>query len=166
MSVYSLSRDIKDLEQKLYETLDEETGEIDGVIANALAVKRSELDNKVVNIQKFIVGLNGDNDIIDGEIKRLQALKKRNENIIKSLKKGVATAMNDLEIEEIKSPTMRITYSTSEETIIDNKDLLPNELMREKITYEPDKTAIKKALQDGKTIMGAHLQTNYNLKIK
>lgn len=166
MSVYSLSRDIKDLEQKLYETLDKETGEIDGVIANALAVKRNELDNKVVNIQKFIVGLNGDNDIIDGEIKRLQALKKRNEQIVKSLKKGVATAMNELGIEEIKSPTMRITYSASEETIIDNKDLLPTELMRQKVSYEPDKTAIKKALQDGKIIMGAHLQTNYNLKIK
>lgn len=166
MSVYNLSRDIKYLEQKLYETLDKETGEIDGVIANALAVKRSELDNKVVNIQKFIVGLNGDNDIIDGEITRLQALKKRNEQIVKSLTKGVATAMNELGIEEIKSPTMRITYSTSEETIIDNKDLLPTELMRQKVSYEPNKTAIKKALQDGKTIMGAHLQTNYNLRVK
>lgn len=166
MSVYSLSRDIKDLEQKLYETLDEETGEIDGVIANALAVKRNELDNKVVNIQKFIVGLNGDNDIIDGEIKRLQALKKRNEQIVKSLKKGVAMAMSNLGIEEIKTPTMRITYSTSEETIIDNKDLLPNELMREEITYKPDKTAIKKAIQNGEAIMGAHIQTNYNLKVK
>lgn len=166
MSIYSISQDIQDLEQNLIETLDEETGEVDTVISNALAVKREELDNKVVNIQKFIVGLDGDNTAIDGEIKRLQALKKRNEQIIKSLKKGVATAMNALGIEEISTPTMRITYSTSEETIIDNKDLLPVGMLREKITYEPDKTAIKKALQNGETICGAHIQTNYNLRVK
>ena len=166
MSIYTITQDIRELEQQLIETLDEDTGEVDTVVSNALAVKREELDAKVVNIQKFIVGLNGDNTAIDDEIKRLQGLKKRNDTIIKSLKKGVATAMVALGIEEISTPTMRITYSTSEETIIDNKDLLPVGMLREKITYEPDKTAIKKALQNGETLMGAHLQTNYNLRVK
>lgn len=166
MSIYTISQDIQCLERQLMETLDEETGEVDTVISNALAVKREEFDVKAVNIQKYIVGLNADNAAIDGEIDRLKALKKRNDTIIKSLKKGVATAMNALGIEEVSTPTMRITYSTSEETVIDDKDLLPAALYRQKITYEPDKTAIKKAIQNGETICGAHLQTNYNLRVK
>lgn len=166
MSIYTISQDIQCLERQLMETLDEETGEVDTVISNALAVKREEFDVKAVNIQKYIVGLNADNTAIDGEIDRLKALKKRNDTIIKSLKKGVATAMNALGIEEVSTPTMRITYSTSEETVIDDKDLLPAALYRQKITYEPDKTAIKKAIQNGETICGAHLQTNYNLRVK
>ena len=166
MSIYTISQDIQCLERQLMETLDEETGEVDTVISNALAVKREEFDVKAVNIQKYIVGLNADNAAIDGEIDRLKALKKRNDTIIKSLKKGVATAMNALGIEEVSTPTMRITYSTSEETVIDDKDLLPACLYRQKITYEPDKTAIKKAIQNGETICGAHLQTNYNLRVK
>ena len=166
MSIYTITQDIKELEKQLIETLDEDTGEVDTVVSNALAVKREELDSKVVNIQKFIIGLNGNNTIIDDEIKRLQGLKKRNDTIIKSLKKGVATAMNALGIDKIITPTMEIGYSTSEEAIIDNKDLLPVGMLREKITYEPDKTAIKKALQNGETLMGARLQTNYNLRVK
>lgn len=166
MSIYTISQDIQCLERQLIETLDEETGEVDTVISNALAVKREEFDVKAVNIQKYIVGLNADNAAIDGEIDRLKALKKRNDTIIKSLKKGVATAMNALGIEEVSTPTMRITYSISEETVIDDKDLLPAALYRQKITYEPDKTAIKKAIQNGETICGAHLQTNYNLRVK
>lgn len=166
MSIYTISQDIQCLERQLIETLDEETGEVDTVISNALAVKREEFDVKAVNIQKYIVGLNADNTAIDGEIDRLKTLKKRNDTIIKSLKKGVATAMNALGIEEVSTPTMRITYSTSEETVIDDKDLLPAALYRQKITYEPDKTAIKKAIQNGETICGAHLQTNYNLRVK
>jgi hypothetical protein len=43
---------------------------------------------------------------------------------------------------------------------------LPKEYLKEKIEINPDKTAIKKALEQGEIIYGALLVTKSNLQIK
>jgi hypothetical protein len=43
---------------------------------------------------------------------------------------------------------------------------LDQEFITEKVSYQPDKIAIKNAIKEGRQINGAALVTNFNLQIK
>lgn len=164
--IYNLSTEIKELEQKLYETADYETGEIDEEIVKALSVTREEFNSKAIGCVCLSRQFCGNVAEIDEEIKRLKALKEFYKKSSDRLKNGVALAMRNLGIYEVQTPTMRLSLRRSEETAIDNINFLPAEYVKEKIEYEPDKTAIKKANKDGIDVPGAHIETKYNLQVK
>ena len=45
-------------------------------------------------------------------------------------------------------------------------ELIPAEFVTIKQTVQPDKTAIKKAIKEGREVAGAKVVVNYNLQIK
>ena len=65
---------------------------------------------------------------------------------------------------EVKAPTFKMNFKKSES--VEVFDWLSTEYVIEKITYQPDKIAIKNAIKEGKTVNGASIVTNYNLQIK
>ena len=163
-SIYELSAEVKQLEEDLLNSVDEETGEIDEEISKALDVTREEFDGKAVSLIKLSDKFNADVSVIDSEIARLTALKKSYKKSADRLKNGVTNAMRTLGIDEIRTSTMRLSFRKSEETVIDNLVFVPEEYL--KIKWEPDKTAIKKAIKDGKEVQGAHLEIKYNLQVR
>ena len=58
------------------------------------------------------------------------------------------------------------TFRKSVQTIIDDLDQVPKQYKTVKVETTPDKTAIKKAIQEGEIIEGAHLEEKNNLQIK
>ena len=125
-----------------------------------------ELKNKSNNIVYVIKNLEGNNTAIDTEIERLQALKKRNNGNIDKIKSNILWFMQENNVDTIKSDLATFSLRKSESTDIESIEQIPQEFITVKQTIVPDKTAIKKAIKEGREVAGAKVITNYNLQIK
>ena len=66
-----------------------------------------------------------------------------------------------------KVPTYKHLTETEEPMLINSDgSVLDKKWCREKVTYTPDKTAIKNAIKAGQTVAGARLVVNQNIQIK
>ena len=155
---------------KLYEITElqvelekEDDAEVKRDLQELIAV---ELEKKSNNIVYALKNLEGNNAAIDMEIERLQELKKRNSKNIESIKSNVLFFMQQNEIDKIKTDLAVFSLRRSESTHIENAELIPAEYVTIKQTFTPDKTAIKKAIKEGKNVPGAVVIENLNLQIK
>ena len=88
-------------------------------------------------------------------------------NRYEKLQRYLIQSMQKHDITEIACPewTMKLQRNP-EKVIIDDENKIPMRLQRtipEK--YEPDKKAIKQAIQAGEEVEGAHLERGYRLKV-
>lgn len=63
-------------------------------------------------------------------------------------------------------PTHELTSRVSTSVEIIDEDLIPDDLFTVKVVKTPNKTAIKKAIETGKPVLGAELNTKRNWSIK
>lgn len=105
-------------------------------------------------------------EIIDAEIKRLQNLKKQREKASDYLKERIKHAMDTFQIEEIKTPLVKINFRKSETVEVDDVNQLPAAFKVVKVTEQADKAAIKAAIKDGVEVTGCRIETHRNLQIK
>jgi len=156
MKLYEITELQKELEK-------EEDAEIKKDLQELIAV---ELKNKSNNIVYALKNLEGNNAAIDAEIERLQALKKRNSSNIEKIKSNILWFMQQNNIDTIKTDLATFSLRKSESTDIENIELISQEFITVKQTFVPDKSAIKKAIKEGREVPGAKVVTNYNLQIK
>ena len=156
MKLYEITELQKELER-------EEDAEIKRDLQELIAL---ELKNKSNNIVYVIKNLESNNAAIDAEIDRLQALKKRNSSNIEKVKSNILWFMQQNNVDTIKSDLATFSKRKSESTDIENIELIPQEFITIKQTFTPDKTAIKKAIKEGREVAGAKVITNYSLQIK
>ena len=162
LTLYNIEKEYLDLTSEIIENEGELTPELD----ERLTITKNALEYKANQYAHVIKTLDHEVDAIDKEIERLQAMKKARSNAKDRLKKAVADAMQIFEITEIKGEFMKLYFKKTEAVVIDDEKLLPSTYQREKITYTPNKTAIKEAIENGEEIPGSHIQENYNLQIK
>ncbi len=72
---------------------------------------------------------------------------------------------NALECKPFETAKVRVSFRKSEQTEVD-ESVLDRKWCREKVTYTPDKTAIKNAIKSGQTVDGARIVVNQNIQIK
>ena len=156
MKLYEITELQKELER-------EEDAEIKQDLQELIAV---ELEKKSNNIVYVIKNLESNNAAIDAEIERLQALKKRNSSNIEKVKSNILWFMQQNNIDTIKTDLATFGKRKSESTDIENIELIPQEFITIKQTFTPDKTAIKKAIKEGREVAGAKVVINYSLQIK
>lgn len=139
-------------------------------VIGALEAIEDEFNNKAVNTVKAIKMVESDIDTIDGEIKRLQAMKKVRQNALDDVKDYLKLNMAKSGIFKIESPLFKISYAERQNAAVElNEELflannLNEDLVSVKIT--PSKTAIKKALEAGEQIIGARLVDSQVLTIR
>lgn len=148
----------------LVNTIIDNNGELSPELSQALAINETELKEKAINYGYVIRSFEYENDIIDSEIKRLKALKEQKEKAIQKLKDAVSDAMNLYGIEKVESPALKLSFRKSES--IEISENLDKRFMIEKVTFQPDKVAIKEAIKKGEQVEGAVLVINQNLQIK
>jgi len=139
-------------------------GELTDEVLEQLEINNEELQTKSESYLSVIKNREALNTQIDDELKRLQAMKKANNNLVSKLKNSLLNAVNifgEFEVGLIKFGIRKST--TVEVTGIVND--LPKEYKTVKVTEQPNKAEIKKSLQRGEQIEGCALVTNYNLKI-
>ena len=141
-------------------------GEITEEQETALSISKEQLQNKGVCYGFIVKELEGNIDLIDLEIKRLNALKKPLVNSIDRLKNNLSNAMQMFEVTELKTPLLKINFRKSESVEVTDIDLLDVDFVKTTITKAADKLAIKEAIKADIPVRGAMLLTNYNLQIK
>ena len=141
-------------------------GEITEEQETALSISKEQLQNKGVCYGFIVKELEGNIDLIDLEIKRLNALKKHLVNSIDRLKNNLSQAMQMFEVTELKTPLLKINFRKSESIEVTDIDLLDADFVKTTITKAADKIAIKEAIKSGENVQGAVLVTNQNLQIK
>ena len=93
-------------------------------------------------------------------------LQKFYENAQKRLTDALSTAMQVFGQDKVENATMRLSLRHTTATEVDDLDQLPAEYKTTKVEVVADKTAIKKAIQSGEAVPGAHLVENVSLQIK
>lgn len=141
-------------------------GEITEEQETALSISKEQLQNKGVCYGFIVKELEGNIDLIDLEIKRLNALKKPLVNSIDRLKNNLSQAMQMFDVTELKTPLLKINFRKSESVEIEDLNLLDSNYIKVVTTKTADKIAIKEAIKSGENVQGAVLVTNQNLQIK
>ena len=141
----------------------EEDAEIKQDLQEVIAI---ELEKKSNNIIYAIKNIESNNVAIDAEIERLKAIKERNVKNVDSIKNHILNFMKTNNIDKIQTGLATFSTRKSKSTQIDNIELIPSEFVTVKQTFQPDKTAIKKAIEAGKEVAGASVVENVSLQIK
>jgi hypothetical protein len=152
--------------QLLVNELIENGGEITPELELALQINKDNFHSKSENYAYITKQFDGEMDIIDNEIKRLQQAKKSREKTIQRLKDTIELAMLTFDIDKIETPLIKISFRNSESVEVTDVNDLPNEFKVIKLTESADKLKIKDALKSGVFISGCSIKSNRNLQIK
>ena len=74
--------------------------------------------------------------------------------------------MLEFGIDEINTPTLKLSFRKSEAIEILDEDEIAVEFIKVKETKTVDKTKLKAAIKEGRPVAGAKLVINQNLQIK
>jgi len=143
--------------------VDELDGELTPELEEQLIINERELQSKSIAYLEFVSSRETLNKRIDDEIKRLQALKKSNANLISRLKERLLDAVKLYGNFEVGLTTFGTRKSSSVQ--VEDVNSLPKEYKVVKVTEQADKKAIKEALKNGESIQGCEIVENLNLKI-
>ena len=168
-SLYLIDNEIIELLENGFNMacVDEETGEINEEKAQAyLEALQIERAVKIENIALYIKNLLSDAAEIDAEEKKLKARRTAKERKAQRLKDYLASSLLASQEPKFETAKVALAFRSSKAVIIDNLETLDKAYIKEKIEYSPDKTAIKKAIESGETVNGAHIEVNQNLQIK
>lgn len=169
LSLFDISSEffaLKDLIDNDLE-VDEETGEITDnskILKELFDNLKMTLEDKLDNAQRYCLTLDGEADILDKEIKRLNAKKQALNNKKDRLKKIMLSTIENTGQSKFKTSLYSFNIKNSEALEVDSIDNIPREFLR--IKKEADKTAIKKAIKDGLIIDGCKIVENKSLVTK
>lgn len=141
-------------------------GEITPELEQALAINEDQFAAKSEDYGHAILNLKGMAAAAKAEKERLAALQKFYENTCNRLDNALKTAMVATGHDKVETPTMRLSLRHTTATEVDDLDAVPAEYKTTKVEVVADKTAIKKAIQQGEDVPGAHLVENVSLQIK
>ena len=162
LSFYPVTKELTDI----FIALEENGGEVTPEIEQALAINEENFAAKSVDFGNAILNFKAMAAAAKAEKERLAAIQKRYENAYNRLDKALTAAMDATGHDKVETPTMRLSLRHTTATEVDNLDAVPMEYKTTKVEVVADKTAIKKAIQNGEDVPGAHLVENVSLQIK
>lgn len=123
----------------------------------------SDYENKVEGYVKVIKSLEADIEARKNEKKRLDGLNKSDQSKIDNLKAALAVSMTETGQTRVDTTLFKVGFRKSKAVVVD-EDKLPKKYQI--VSYKPDKKEIKKLLESGATIRGAHIEGRSNLSIR
>ena len=123
----------------------------------------SDYENKVEGYAKVIKSLEADIEARKNEKKRLDGLNKSDQSKIDNLKAALAVSMTETGQTRVDTTLFKVGFRKSKAVVVD-EDKLPKKYQI--VSYKPDKKEIKKLLESGATIRGAHIEERSNLSIR
>ena len=132
----------------LINEIEESDGELSQEVQDALVINEGQLKQKSISYLEVIKTKEAFNKNVDEEIKRLQAIKKRNNTLVNRLNSTLLDAVNLFG--EFEVGTLTFTTRKSESVLIDDQDQISEDYKVNKVVTSVDKLAIKKAIKEGK----------------
>lgn len=163
-SLYVLTGEYLKLSHKLMDSeLDEQT------INDTLEAAAGDIEVKATNVACFVRNLEASAEAIKQAEKQMADRRKSIENKAESIRRYLKENMQRCGISKIESPYFSLTLKKNPPSVvIDDTAAIPADYM---VTpppppASPDKALIKKAIQDGYEVPGAHLEQGERLEIK
>lgn len=138
------------------------------VVSDTLESISGDLEAKATNVAMFVRNLEASAAAIKEAVAAMSARRKAIENRAASVRQYLLDNMQRTGITKIECPYFKIALRTNPESVvIDNEAAIPADYLREiPARHEPDKAAMKSALQDGYEIPGARLVRTQRVEIK
>lgn len=177
-NLYDIDYQLRVLEEYM---VDPETGEIlDEESFNAKFDEiQMALSEKIENSMCFYKNLQSDIEAFKTEEKKLAQRRKVKENLAERVKNRIDNYVtmqftdedgnvdkDNLNQWKFETPKVKLSYRKSDSVEVSDINSLPKEYVKEKIELLADKTALKKAIKDGKEIKGAEIVTKLNMQVK
>ena len=162
-TLFEVAANYRALAEKLHDTdLDDKT------IEDTLESESGDLVEKLTNVGFVIRNIDAEVAAMKDAEDKIAARRKSKENRIARLKAYALANMLATGKTKIESPYFVMGLRNNPESVvIDAESQIPADYMREvPATYSPDKTLIKKAIQDGFDVPGCHLTRTQSLQIK
>lgn len=150
--------------QNIIALIEQNNGDLNEDLHEAYINSREELNNKAKAYIYVIRNKENHIDNINAEIERLREMKWQTEREIDRIKNYLSLAVD--QFGNFETGLYKISNRISKSVEVTDCNLLPKEYLKEKIEINPDKSAIKKAIESGADIPGALLVTKSNLQIK
>jgi len=147
-SLYNITVDYNELMNQI----EENEGVLTDEQITALEISEKDIQQKSIAYLEVIKTKEAVNGLIDDEIKRLQAMKKVNSNILSRLKDNLLNAVKVFGPFEVGLNKFGIRKSQSIQVEFIND--LPKEYKIIKVTESADKKALKDAIKNGASIDG------------
>lgn len=149
-----------EIDQGILNCLDMETGEV--IDPDKLSELQMERDTKIENVALWIKNLNADIAAYKAEKDSFAEKEKQAKTKLEGLKNWLTFALNGNKFNTAK---VSVSYRKSEAVEVD-EEAVPKKWMVKKVTFAPDKTAIKNAIKQGQKIKGCTLVEKNNIQIK
>lgn len=139
------------------------TGEVDTDLFERLEMLNLKKEELTENAALMIKNLEATVTARKAEVTKQKEMIEKETAQIERIKGYLIKSLNG---EKFKNERVSISYRSSTTVNISDADALPLEYMRTKTTFEPDKTAIKNAIAEGKTVEGAEIINKKTIQIK
>lgn len=149
-----------EIDQGILNCLDMETGEV--IDPDKLSELQMERGTKIENVALWIKNLNADIAACKAEKDSFAEKEKQAKVKLEGLKNWLTFALNGNKFNTAK---VSVSYRKSEAVEVD-EEAVPKKWMVKKVTFAPDKTAIKNAIKQGQNIKGCTLVEKNNIQIK
>jgi hypothetical protein len=136
-------------------------------IADTLESLEGDIQDKLLNIGRYVRNIEAEADSIKTEEKRLADKRRVIEKKVERLKDYVADAMKLIGKTKVNDGV--ITWSLQmnpPKVVVDDESSIPVSFVKQVITETVDKNAIKQALQGGNVVPGCHLEQEQGLRLK
>ena len=157
MTLFEIDNAIAEFEFEI----DEDTGEILNI--DALDELQMAREQKIENVGLYIKNLEAEATAVENQEKIFADRKKRIRKKIEGLKGFLGYALDG---QKFSTPKVAVSFRKSESVLIKDEYLIPDDYCEFTVTRRPNKTNLKKALKDGKEIMGVELIEKNNVQIR
>jgi hypothetical protein len=147
---------------EVYSQIENNGGEMSQELEAALEITEAERLTKGEGYVYVIKQLKSQSELLKAEAKRLLEIAKQYENSADKLADRLLESV--ITHGQIKTAFVTISSRKSKSVSITDESLLGAEFLR--IKTEPNKTAIKEALESGQEVQGALIVENYSLNIR
>lgn len=164
MELYNINKQYVEIINELFENGGEITPELEAVMAE----NSDEFDEKGENYMKAIRNIEADALKFKEEAAFFTDKQKRAEKTVDTLKRMMVESMKMRNIDKKQFGNFKASLRTTESVQIDEGFFFEGnrQFIREKVTQEADKKAIKEAIKNGAEIVGARIETKQSLQIK
>lgn len=163
-ALFELARDYRQLEAL---SPDEELPA--EVIRDTLEALTGDIQDKSVNVAKFVLGLEAEAATIEEAAKAMLERAARRKKRAEAIRNYLLFCLQSTGISKVSCPYFTLSVRRNPEAVeIEDQSKLPAEFMvqPEPPPARPDKSAIKAALKAGRHVPGCYLRTGERLEIR
>lgn len=149
-----------EINQAILACVDPETGEI---VDDRISELVMEKEQKIESVVLWIKNLQADAQAFKAEKEAFEKRQKSAEKQIASLTKYLT---DNLHGEKFNTTKCAVSFRKSESVEVFDETIVPKKYLAKKVTFSPDKGAIKALLKAGKKVCGCRLVEKLNPQIK